>query len=650
MTVDGERITAIGGGRDHPDTAGFICSKVAKFARRVDHAERLLHPAVRVGPKGEGRFERISWERAIDEIVARLEEVRRRWGAEAILPFHYGGSNGKLSDGFLDALFFARLGASHLGKTICAAPTTAVATEMYGKMPGVAFADYPHARLIVVWGANPRASNIHLVPYLREARRRGALLVTVDPRRTFAEGETDLHLPARPGTDLPLALALIRRLEEMEALDREFLERHAEGLEPLLEAARRWPLERAEEACGVPAGDIERLAVLYAESAPAVIRCGWGLERNRNGGRAAAAILALPALVGKFGVRGGGYSMSNSGAHRLDADGLLGIGPSSRRVLNMTRLGELLTGDLDPPVQALFVYNANPVATVPDQNRVLAGLAREDLFTVVHEQVMTDTARYADLLLPATTFLEHRDLQGGYGAYVLGGVAPVIPPRGEARSNVWLFAALGLAMGFEDEAFGWDEETALRRATEAIEWPGGRPDVEALLAGRNHSADFPGPSPIQFGDVLPRTADGRIHLTPPVLGSDPFRFEPPDQRFPLALISPATSRTISSTMGEYSLPRLELSLHPDDAASRGIGDGDPVRVFNDLGEVRCTARVDPHLRPGTAALPKGAWRRASANGLTAVALCPDHTGTAGGACFNDARVDVAILAATPAAG
>lgn len=650
VTIDGESIVSIAGGRDHPDTAGFICSKVAKFAQRVDHAERVLYPARRVGPKGEGRFERISWEEAIDEIVERLERVRERWGSEAILPFHYGGSNGELSDDFLDALFFERLGASRLAKTICGAPTSAVATEMYGKMPGVAFADYRHGRLIVVWGANPRASHIHLVPYLREAKRRGARLVTIDPRRTFGEAETDLHLPVRPGTDLPLALALIRCLEEAGALDREFLERHADGVEPLLAAARRWPPERAAEVCGVPAGDIERLATLYATLAPAVIRCGWGIERNRNGGRAAAAILALPALAGKFGVRGGGYTMSNSRAHRLAAGELLGIGPSSRRVLNMTRLGELLNGELDPPLRALFVYNANPVATVPDQNRVLAGLAREDLFTVVHEQVMTDTARYADLLLPATTFLEHRDLRVGYGAYVLGGVAPVITPRGEARSNVWLFAALGRAMGFADEAFTWDEETALRRATGVVMRPGGPPDADHLLAGGNSSPDFPGPTPVQFDTVLPPTADGRAHLTPPVLGADPFRYETPDETFPLALISPATSRTISSTLGEYNLPRLELTLHPDDAASRAIGDGDAVRVFNDLGEVHCTARLDPGLRPGTAAMPKGAWRRASANGRTSVALCPDHLGTAGGACFNDARVEVAALSATPAAG
>jgi len=643
VEVDGDRVVAIRGRKDHPDTAGFICSKVAKFAQRQEHVDRVLYPARRVGPKGAGRFERVGWDEALDEVATRFRAIAERWGGEAILPFHYGGSNGKLTDEFLDTLFFERLGASRLAKTICATPTKVVAEGMYGRMTGVAFEDFMEARLIVIWGANPRASNIHLVPYLRQARRHGARIVTVDPRRTLGERDTEMHLPVRPGADLPLALGVIERLRDSGGFDQEFLRQHCDGLEPLLEAASHWSVERAASASGVEADSIRRFADLYAESSPAVIRCGWGLERNRNGGRAVAVIIALPALAGKFGVRGGGYAMSNSGTYKVDVPSILGIeSRSPRRLINMNQLGKALAGgaEYSPPVQGLFVYNANPAATVPNQQLVLSGLAREDLFTVVHEQVMTDTARYADIVLPATTFLEHHDLRAGYGSLVIGGVAPAVAPAGEAKSNAEVFAALAGVMGFDDEPFGWSAETAVRRLAAAIERPGPPLDAEQMLDGKMAGYDFPGASPVQFGNVFPRTPNGRIQLTPEVLGNDPFHFEPPADDFPLALISPATSRTISSSMGEYNLDRLDLTMHPDDAAPRRLADGAPIRVYNGLGEVHCWLRLDDSVRPGTVAMPKGAWRKASANGATATALCPDHLGTAGGACFNDARVEV----------
>ena len=615
---------------------------MARFGRRLEHPDRLLHPLRRVGPKGEGGFERITWEEAIAEITRRLAEIRERWGGEAILPFHYGGSNGKLSDGLLDSLYFARLGASRLAKTICALPATVAATGMYGKMPGVAFADYPQARAIVIWGANPGASNIHLVPYLRQAKRAGAFLALVDPRRTLSERDVDLHLPVLPGQDLPLALAVIGRWERTGRIARSFLERHAVGWERLLERAGEWPLERAAKVAGVPAADIARLADELADRSPAVVRCGWGLERNRNGAQAIAAVLALPAMAGKFGVPGGGYTLSNNGAARFDAQDVVGRVPWSTREVNMTQLGRALTGgELDPPIRALFVYNANPASTVPNQNRVLAGLGREDLFTVVFEQVMTDTARWADVVLPAATFLEAHDLRVSYGSYVAGGVVPVVEPAGEARSNMQAFAALGRAMGFTDEAFTWSDEELLRRAAGALRLAGRPVDPERILAGGRETYDFPGPRPVQFGTVFPQTPDGKIHLAPEVLGADAYRWHPPAAAHPLALISPGSRRLISSSMGEYNLDVLEVTLHSADAAARGIGDGDPVRVFNDLGEVLCRARLSDRVRPGVASMPKGAWRRASANGATATALCPDHVSDVGGAaCFNDARVEV----------
>ncbi len=648
VEVTDGRVTRIGADPASEHTGGFICGKVAGFGKRLYHRERLRHPLRRVGPKGEGGFERISWEEAIETVAGNLAAVAERWGGEAILPFHYGGSNGMLTDGLVDELFFARLGASRLAKTICALPATQVALGMYGKMPGVDFSDYPHARAIVVWGANPRGSNIHLVPWLKEAKRRGAWIALVDPRRTLAAGEIDLHLPVLPGQDLPLALALIERWREQGRLDREFLAAHADGLEPLLERAREWTPARAAGVAGLEVGAIAELADRLADGDPALVRCGWGLERNRNGAQAVAAVLAIPALLGKFGVRGGGYTLSNNGAVRFDREALLGPLDWRTRSLNMSQLGRLLGGNgqppIAPPIKALFVYNANPAATVPDQRAVLRGLAREDLFTVVHEQVMTDTARWADIVLPAVTFLEGHDLRASYGNYILGGVVPVIEPVGEAVSNMELFSRLGRALGLEDEVFGLDDGELLRRAVAAVKLPGDGVDPETIASGGQESYGFAGGPPVQMKTSMPLTPDCRIHLTPPVLGPEPFRWLPPDREYPLAFVSPASHRLITSTLGESNLARLAVTLHPEEAAARGLAAGDPVRVFNQRGEVHCRLAVSDAVRPGVASMPKGAWARSSANGLTATALCPDDGQVVGeAACFNDARVDVRAL-------
>ncbi len=643
VQVENGQVHHIRGTRDHPDTAGFICTKVARFGRRVTHADRLLHPLRRAGAKGAGRFERITWDDAIGEITGRFREITKAWGAEAILPYRYGGSNGVLSDGLVDDLYFARLGASRLARTLCAAPTGAVATAMYGKMPGVAFADYAHASFIVIWGANPKVSNIHLMPYLRAAKRRGAFVAVVDPARNFTAREADLHLPVFPGADLPVALAMIGWWRAHGMLDEAFLAAHATGVAALLRAAAEWPIQRAAAEARVPAGDIERLAREYAARAPAVLRCGWGLERNRNGGQAVAALLAMPALLGKFGVRGGGYTLSNSGAAKVDRR-ILGMPPCETRVVNMTQLADVLGDGFQPPVKGLFVYNANPVATVPDQNGVIRGLSRDDVFTVVFDQVMTDSALYADIVLPATTFLEHRDLRLGYGSYVLGDVRPVISPAGEARSNLDVFAALGRAMGFDDAPFHWDAETAFREVWESLS-VAGRPAPVPAGPGAAVAYGFDGGAgPVQFGTVHPRTPDGRANLAPDVLGPHPYRYEPVSSPHPFALVSPATGRTVSSTLGEFNLETLWVEIHPSDAARAGVTDGEVVRVYNELGEVVCPARVSDRMREGVVSIPKGAWRKSSLNGQTATALCPAHVGeVGGGACFNDARVSLTTV-------
>jgi anaerobic selenocysteine-containing dehydrogenase len=643
VEVEDGRIKRLRGSHVNPVTDGFICSKVGNFAQRVYSKDRLLHPMRRTGQKGSGEFERISWTEAIATICARFKEIQQRWGGEAILPYNYGGSNGMLGQGTSDAAFFSKLGASRLAHTVCAAPTSTVAKAMYGKMPGVAFEDYAHARFILIWGANPKASNIHLVPYLKQAKAAGAKIAVVDPLVNFSQKEIDLHLPVYPGTDLVVALAMIRYWHKHDMLNRAFIGQHTTGAEILLEKAAEYPLEKAAHIARVEAKSIEQLADIYASADPAVLRAGWGLERNRNGGQAVAAILAMPALLGKFGRRGG-YTLSNSGAYRVDETKLADAAPAQTREINMNLLGKVLLEEKHPPIQALFVYNCNPVATVPNQNAIIAGLQREDLFTVVFEQVMTDTAVFADMLLPAVTFLEQKEIKKAYGSYALQYLEPVIAPRGEAKPNEVVFAMLGRAMGWTDKAFDGDTESYLRRAVNAIGGMG-KIDFDTLKKERIAFFDFPGRRPIQFETALPWTSDGKAHLTPDVLGENPFEYLAEQANgFPLTLISPATDKLISSSLGEFNLPELFITLNPADARSRSLKNGDRVRVYNHGGEVHCRVKVSEVIRPGVAAMPKGAWRKAAANGQTATALAPDTlSSVGGGACFNDARVEVARL-------
>jgi anaerobic selenocysteine-containing dehydrogenase len=647
VTVERGRITKIDGSRRAPSTDGIICGKVRRFDRRVYSDERIQHPGLRQGPKGQGQHARITWEEALDLIAEKMREARSRFGAESVLPYYYGGSNGILTNEYEDARFFRRFGASRLARTICAAPTGAASAAMYGKMPGVAYPDYEHARLIVIWGCNPSASGIHLVPHIKRAQDAGARLVVIDPRQTALARQADLHLAVRPGTDLPVALAVLRTLFEDGRADTAFLEAHASGVDELRGVARDWTIERSAEVAGVQAADLRTFAEWYASSSPAVIRCGWGQERNRNGGGATMAVLALPSVAGKFGVRGGGYTMSNSGVWGIQAEALVGVPAPDTRLVNMNQLGRALTEYDAPPVSVLFVYNSNPAATAPDQNRVLEGLRRDDLFTVVFEQVMTDTARYADLVLPATTFLEQYDIAKGYGAYHLQLVQPVIAPVGEARPNHEVFRQLGARLGLNEAVADEDDLGEAGALMElASQLPG---DLgTAVLEGK--PAELPGGGrPVQFVDVMPHTSDGRVHLFPqeiaPEAGLYSYRTDPATDKYPLSLISPASERTVSSTLGELRPGIARLRMHPQDAQPRSIGEGDPVRIFNDLGDVHCEASVTPEIRPGTIALPKGLWSRSTFNGSTANALVPDSlTDMAGGACFNDARVQVELLA------
>jgi anaerobic selenocysteine-containing dehydrogenase len=442
-----------------------------------------------------------------------------------------------------------------------------------------------------------------------------------------------------------VALAIHRYLYESGRADQRFLQAHTKGGERLRECAERWPIQRAAAVALVDEAALERVASLYAESAPALIRCGWGIERNRNGGNAVMAVLALPAVGGKFGVRGGGYSMSNSAAWSIDPK-WVGAPEPDTRVVNMNHLGRALTEYTDPPVKVLFVYNCNPAVTVPDQGRILRGLERDDLFTVVFEQVMTDTALYADVVLPATTFLEGYDFAKAYGPVHLELVRPVIDATGEARPNADVFADLAAKLGVQADNDPEGELDLLVNVLDAL--PSGIGDD--LREGGRATPPFGG-APVQFVDVFPRTDDGRIDLFPETLaatapgGLYEYQPDPQSEAFPLALISPATDLTISSTLGELPRPEVKLVMHPEDAASRGLADDDLVRVFNAQGEIHCRLQVAPSIRPGTVSLPKGVWRRSMRNGVTGTALVPDTlTDLGGGACFNDARVNVVSLA------
>jgi anaerobic selenocysteine-containing dehydrogenase len=645
VTVERGRVVKIDGSTAAPTTAGVICDKIRRFDRRVYSGERILYPAVSTGAKGRAAFERVTWDEALDLIAERLEEARARWGAEAVLPYADGGSNGALTQDLEDARFFRRFGASRLTRAISGTATDRAAGAMYGAMPGVAGRDYEDARLIVIWGFNPSAPGFHLMAPITRAQQLGAKIVVIDPRRTAVAGSADLHLPVRPGTDLPVALAVIRTLFAEGWADEAFLAAHADGVDALRAAAEPWTIERAAAEAGLDPAALRTFAEWYGTTSPAVIRCGRGQEHTRHGDAASMAILSLAAIGGKFGVRGGGYTANNAPAWGLSAESFIDTPPADTRAINMHQLGRALTSLDAPPISVLFVYNGNPLSTEPDRNRLREGLAREDLFTVVHDQVMTDTAHFADLVLPATTFLEHYDVAAGTGAYHLHLVQPAIAAVGESRPNQELFRSLGARLGLttDDDDLGLGETGAL------LEMAARLPDATraAVLEGAPPPAPGDG-RPIQFVDVQPATPNGRIQLSPASMGptADVYAYSTPpaSTRHPLRLITVASRHTVSSILGECRPSIVRVTIHPDDAHPRSIAEGDSVRISNDLGAVECEAMVTPEIRPGTVSLPKGLWSRNTFNGSTPLALIPDAvTAIGGSACLNDAWVEIELL-------
>ena len=632
------------GVKEHPFTRGGLCAKVSHFLERTYSPDRLRHPLIRTGPKGEGTFERASWEQALAHIAQRLGAVVAEHGGEAVLPYSFAGTQGLVQGASMDRRFFARLGACRLERTICGQAAAAGQLEAAGTLVGLRPGDLAHSRFIVLWGTNTIVTNLHQWPIVQAARKAGARVVVIDPLRTRTAAAADWHVRPLPGTDGALALGLMHVIVAEDLHDADYVADHTEGFERLAAELALWPPQRTEEVTGVPAAEVVALARAYATTRPAAIRRLIGIEHHREGARMVRTISCLPALVGAWRDRGGGILGPTAWAaySPLDQDAVAGPQPDTRRV-NMVRLAHALN-DLDPPVHALVVYNSNPATTAPDSTRVQRGLAREDLFIVVLEHFLTDTARYADVVLPATTQVEHVDLVPSWGHTYITYNEPAIEPVGEALPNTEIFRRLARAMGFDDPAFDAGDEELARALVAGARAPLDSVDFERLRAVGWAEADLPEDfRPFAHGGF--GTPSGRLRLwsedLPP--GFDP----PPGDDEPLALMTAKSAHHfLNSTYA--NLPRHlagegepMLDLHADDAAARGIGDGDVVRVRNTRGEVLARARIGDVVGRGVVALPSGWWASRSrgdtmANALTSEELTDRENGNA----FHSTRVEV----------
>ncbi len=652
VTVADDQVVAVRGSKVNPITHGAVCAKVAHhYPEFVHGTNRLRYPLKCTGPKGSGSFERVSWTEALDTIHARVSNVIERHGAQAVMPLNYAGPHGMLAGDSMSLRFFHRLGASLLDRSpLCGGIRSAAYAGTLGATPGTPLQQVSLAKLIIVWGNNATSCNLHLMRQINAAKRTGAKLVVIDPRRVKVAEQAQLFLPVRPGTDVLLAWALAVELERLGGLDRTFIAQHVLGFEPYMARARDFPPERTAEICGVPVNDIRTLARWYHEANPAVIAWGNGLERNQNGGSGLRAIAALPALAGKFGVAGGGLVGGAGHAFPKTHDRLTRpeLAPRDLRTINIIDVGRLLLDDtLAPPLNALFIYNHNPLIVHPDQNRLRQGLAREDLFTVGIEVAMTDSMAYADIILPACTHFEHADLFAAYGQQFLQRAEAVIPPVGESLPNTEIFRRLAARFGFDEAVFRESDHQLMDAALNAEDprMAGIRPSE--LPVDQALGMKFGGQEPVLFQNVEPRTPSGRIELESTTLaaryGAPLPGFRPVQSEFPLTLITPASDKRITSTFGGLAASdgMPELQMHPADAAARHLRDGTTVKAWNAMGEVYLKLRVTDSVRTGVISSDKGAWLRTSPNGQTVSALAPTHKADlAHGACYNDARVEV----------
>jgi len=647
ITVEDGRGTRIQGDPAHPVTRGFLCGKVAKYLDRVYSPDRVLYPMRRVVPKGPATagvetFQRISWDEALDEIVARFKQISAEFGSEAILPYSYGGTLGVLNGASMDRRFFHRLGASQLERAICAAAGEAGLKSVLGIKLSTEPEQFVHSRYIIVWASNILGNNVHLWPFIVEARRKGAKLVVIDPYRTRTAASADWYLPINPGTDAALALSMMHVIINENLHDRDYVERHTVGFEQLRAKVQEYPPERVAKWTGISVDDVTKLAREYATVRPSVIRVNDGVQRSEGGGTAMRAITMLPCITGSWKEVGGGLQYATSGAFGLALDKQTLARPDlmvtalgrPARVVNMVELGNALNQLADPPIKALLVYNSNPAAVCPDQNEVTRGLRRSDLFTVVHEQFFTDTTDYADIVLPATTFFEHKDLQGAYGHYFLQMSDQAIEPLGECRSNVDMFRALAERMGFNEDCFRESVDEMIDVALDTKSpWLEGidRQRLEAeghirlnLDSNRQNSPFLP------FAEGNFATASGKAELYSEALraqGLHPVaEFVPPGESrhspqahtFPLELLARKADNFLNSTFSNLpSIQEMEesglLEISATDAGSRGIAEGDTVRVFNHRGDIHLIARINGAVQSGVVCA-RLAWAKLSSGG------------------------------------
>jgi anaerobic selenocysteine-containing dehydrogenase len=658
ITVEDGHATKIQGDPGHPVTRGFLCWKVAKYLDRVYSPDRVLYPMRRVEAKGFAAkqrsfapgepgaavltqaestqaesaqiWQRISWDEALDEIAGRFRKVIAESGSEAILPYSYGGTLGALNGASMDRRFFSRLGASQLERAICSAAGEAGLESVMGVKLGTEPEQFIHSRNIIAWASNIHGNNIHLWPFVAEARRKGAKLVVIDPYRTRTAACADWYLPINPGTDGALALAMMHVIIGEGLHDADYLAKYTLGFDRLCEKVKAYPPERVAQWTGISAQDIRKLAREYATVRPSVIRLNYGVQRSEGGGMATRAIAMLPCVIGSWKEVGGGLQMSTSGAFGLNKDALTrpDLKPEglqhTPRTVNMVELGTALNTLSDPPVKALFVYNSNPAAVCPNHNEVVRGLKRPDLFTVVHEQFFTDTTDYADIVLPATTFFEHKDLQTAYGHYYLQVSDQAIEPLGECRANVDVFRALAGRMGFKDPCFGESVDEMIDGALASSDpWLEGinrqrlerERQVRLNLSGQGSAASGQSEPFLPFAHGDFRTSSGKAELYSEAIkaqGLDPVaEFTPPAESrhggqgaaFPLELLARKADNFLNSTFSNLpSIREMEetnlLEIHSADARTRGIADGETVRVYNHRGEIFLQARVDGAVQPG----------------------------------------------------
>lgn len=668
VSVEGDRAVALAGNPEHSYTRGFLCHKVSHYLDLVYHRDRLQHPLRRVGPKGAGQFERISWDAALDEIAGRFQEIANGpHGPQAILPYSYCGTMGKIQSQGMDRRLFNRLGASQLDRTICASAGALGYTYTIGHRVGMQPEAYAESKYIINWGSNTAVTNSHLWTYMVAARKAGAKIVTIDPYRCVTAARSDWHLAPRVGTDAALALGMMHVIFRDGLADEDYIRRYCLGADELRDrVASEYGLDRVSRITGLLAGDIERLAHEYARTSPAAIRINYGMQRHRGGGMAVRTIACLPALIGAWRHWAGGILLSTSGLYPLNSRGLErpDLVPPGTRTINMVQLAEALEGRLPGlPVQALYVYNSNPAAVAPDQQRVLAGLRRDDLFTVVHDLFQTDTADYADLVLPATSQFEHFDLHTSYGHNWVQVNQPVIPPYGESRCNSRVFRELAKRLGFESDVFDVSDEQLARVAL----WEGS-PNVPLELQGITvdrlvqegpQRLNYP-ERHVPFADGGFPTASGKCEFVSRRMadaGLDPLpTWIPPAECseampeiasfYPLQLISPPSPHFLNSTFVAVDALRKsagqpDVIIHPEDAEPREIQSGQQLRIYNSRGEFLAQANVSDAVRPGVVMAPSIWWNKFSPGGSNVNSTTPTTlTDMGGGATFFDNLVEV----------